>query len=159
MTPNTAFADRFTTRLARLGVGAAALVVVAACSGDSASKQAQSNAPAAPSQGAAPSVAPTGKVITIEMTTDEKGSSFSPRDVEAHPGDVLKFVLVTGVHNVHFLADSNPGAVGLPAMSAFAQLPGQAIEIPVTFAPGRSYYYQCDPHALLGMQGHVKVEN
>jgi plastocyanin len=27
----------------------------------------------------------------------------------------------------------------------------------VTFAPG-SYYFQCDPHAALGMKGRVKVE-
>lgn len=159
MTTTTSFTDRLITRSARLTLAAAALAFLAACSGDKGAKPADTNGPAAPTPNAAPSAAPTGKVITIEMTTDEKGSSFSPREVEAHPGDVLKFVLVAGVHNIHFLADSNPGATGLPAASAFAQLPGQAIEIPVTFPAGKTYYFQCDPHALLGMQGHVKVEN
>ncbi len=101
---------------------------------------------------------PTGRVITIEMISDDKGNVFKPNDIAAHRGDVLKFVLVAGVHNVNFLADSNPGASGLPAPSALAQLPGQAIEIPVNFLVGTRYYFQCDPHALLGMIGHVTVE-
>ena len=32
----------------------------------------------------------------------------------------------------------------------------QTFDVKVTFAPG-TYYYQCDPHALLGMKGHLKV--
>ncbi len=134
-------------------------LIASACGGDASRKpNADDAAPAAaPSARSAP--APTGKVITIEMTTDENGNYFTPKNVEAHRGDVLKFVLVAGVHNVHFLADSNPGVADLPAMSAFAQLPGQAIEIPVNFPSGKSYYFQCDPHALLGMVGRVKVED
>jgi plastocyanin len=31
------------------------------------------------------------------------------------------------------------------------------LDIPVNFAPG-NYYFQCDPHAALGMIGHVDVE-
>jgi plastocyanin len=60
------------------------------------------------------------------------------------------------VHNVNFLADSNPGKTGLPPMSGLLQLPGQTHDIAVSFAEG-TYYYQCDPHAALGMKGHVKV--
>jgi len=86
-------------------------------------------------------VAPTGKEITIEMITDEKGSFFKPTDVEAHPGEVLKFVLTVGVHNVHFLADSNPGVTNLPPASAFSQLPGQELKIPVNLAAGKTYYF------------------
>jgi plastocyanin len=85
--------------------------------------------------------------------------SNAPKHIEAKPGDVLKFVLVAGVHNVHFLADSNPGVPDLPAMSMFAQLPGQEILVPVNFAAGKTYYFQCDPHALLGMVGTLKVED
>lgn len=117
----------------------------------------------APAPGAAPgepqpSSAPAGKVITIELITDETGNYFKPKDIEAHPGDILRFTLTVGVHNVHFLPDSNPGVPNLPAASELLQLPGQTVDVPVTFAPGKSYYFQCDPHALLGMQGHVKVE-
>ncbi|MFL5576746.1 MAG: plastocyanin/azurin family copper-binding protein [Gemmatimonadaceae bacterium] len=38
------------------------------------------------------------------------------------------------------------------------QLPGQTIDVKVNWAPG-THYFQCDPHAALGMVGHVKVES
>jgi plastocyanin len=99
-----------------------------------------------------------GKVITVQATTDEKGNYFSPSEIEAHQGDTLRITLVTGVHNIHFLADSNPGKTGLPPASDMLQLPGQTLDIPVTFAEG-TYFFQCDPHAALGMTGHLKVED
>ena len=61
------------------------------------------------------------------------------------------------MHNVHFLADSNAGVPNLPEASDMLQLPGQTFDVPVNFAAGKTYYFQCDPHALLGMQGHLKV--
>lgn len=133
----------------------AAALALSACGGDKPAP-ATGETTVTPSAGNAP--APTGNVITIEMITDETGNYFKPRDITAKPGDVLKFVLVAGVHNVHFLPDSNPGAQGLPAATTFAQLPQQALEVPVTMAAGATYYFQCDPHAALGMTGHVKVE-
>jgi plastocyanin len=57
---------------------------------------------------------------------------------------------------VHFVADSNPGVPALPAASPMLQLPGQTYDLPVGFATGK-YYFQCDPHALLGMTGHLTV--
>lgn len=145
--------------LTRLAFATAALLLVA-CGGDKAPAS-DNAAGGASGPAAAPSYVPkpTGTVITIEMTTDETGNYFKPKEIEAKPGDVLKFVLVAGVHNVHFLADSNPGVPDLPAVSMFAQLPGQEILVPVNFAAGKSYYFQCDPHALLGMVGTLKVED
>jgi plastocyanin len=70
----------------------------------------------------------------------------------------VRFTVGVGVHNVHFLPDSNPGVANLPEASEMLQLPGQVFDVPVNFAPGRTYYFQCDPHALLGMHGHLKVE-
>jgi plastocyanin len=100
----------------------------------------------------------TGKVITVNVTTDEKGNYFSPAEIEAKEGDVLRFTLVTGVHNVHFLADSNAGHSNLPPASDMLQLPGQTYDVPLTFGEG-TFYFQCDPHVALGMKGHVKVED
>ncbi|WP_310571443.1 plastocyanin/azurin family copper-binding protein [Gemmatimonas sp.] len=139
---------------------ATASLLLVACGGEKAAST-DTAAGGAPSPAAAPANAPkpTGTVITIEMITDETGNYFKPKEIEAKPGDVLKFVLVAGVHNVHFLADSNPGIPDLPPMSTFAQLPGQELLVPVNFAAGKSYYFQCDPHALLGMVGKLKVEN
>ena len=145
--------------IVRFAFATAALFLVA-CGGEPA-PSADTAVGGASRQAAAPSNVPkpTGRVITIEMTTDETGNYFTPKVIEAKPGDVLKFVLVSGVHNVNFLADSNPGVPDLPAVSMFAQIPGQEILVPVNFAAGKSYYFQCDPHALLGMVGTLKVED
>jgi len=103
--------------------------------------------------------APGGKIITVEMITDEKGNNvFRPAEFEAHKGDVIRYTLVVGVHNVNFLPDSNPGVAGLPGPAPMLQVPGQTFDVLVTWDPGR-YTFQCDPHALLGMIGHVKVED
>lgn len=101
--------------------------------------------------------APTGKVIAIQLISDDKGNRFEPSRVEAHRGDVLRFTLASGVHNIDFFPDSNPGKTGLPPASDMLQLPGQTLDVPVNFAPGH-YRFQCDPHAALGMTGHLEVE-
>lgn len=141
-----------------------ALVLIAACGGGGRSDRADSTkspATATPANAAntGPQTPDPGhQVIVVEALTDEQGNNvFKPAHVEAHRGDVLRFTLKSGVHNVHFLPDSNPGKSGLPAASDMLQLPGQTYDVKVTFEPGR-YYFQCDPHALLGMKGYLKVE-
>lgn len=137
---------------ASLGLG---LVACGGAKQDAGRDAAADTGAAAPATGGP---APTGTVIVIEMFTDETGNYFKPNKVEAHPGDVLRFTLGVGVHNVHFLPDSNPGVPNLPAASDMLQLPGQTLDVPVNFPAGKSYYFQCDPHAALGMIGHVAVE-
>jgi len=66
-------------------------------------------------------------------------------------------VLKAGVHNVHFLPDSNTIKTGLPPASDLLQLPEQTYDLVVSMQPGK-YYFQCDPHAALGMKGHLEVE-
>jgi plastocyanin len=100
----------------------------------------------------------SGKVIVVEAYSDSAGNYFKPADFEVHRGDTIRFTLKSGVHNVHFLADSNPGKSGLPPASDMLQIPGQTFDLPITLGEGR-YYYQCDPHAALGMKGHIKVED
>jgi plastocyanin len=133
----------------------ASAAMLAACSGDTKAPDQEARAAAAP---LAATVAPTGRVITVEMHTDGTGNYFKPRDIEARPGDVVRFVLVSGVHNVNFLPDSNRGRAGLPPASDYLQLPGQTWDYIVALAPGE-YYFQCDPHALLGMVGQLEVED
>ena len=143
--------------------GTALLAGIVACGGSAANKTDSSAAPAAnPSPAAAASGPqtpdPGHKVIVVEAMTDDQGNNvFKPAKVEAHRGDVLRFTLKGGVHNVHFLPDSNPGKSGLPAASDMLQIPGQTYDVKVTFEPGH-YYFQCDPHALLGMKGRLEVE-
>jgi plastocyanin len=99
-----------------------------------------------------------GKVIDVALLTDDQGNNkFEPNQIEANQGDVIRYTLKSGVHNVHFLPDSNTIKTGLPEASALLQLPGQAVDLKVTLAPGK-YYFQCDPHAALGMRAHLEVE-
>jgi plastocyanin len=134
-------------------------LTAAACGG----KEATGGTDSAASQGAAstsgaPAAPATGKVVVVELNSDAAGNYFKPAKFEVHRGDVIRFTLKSGVHNVHFLPDSNAGKSNLPAASDMLQLPDQTLDIPVNFAPGK-YYFQCDPHAALGMMGHVEVED
>jgi len=129
-------------------------------SGDAPGKQPSSGAPAATPGWGASSIAPDpgGKVITVELYTDGDGNYFKPAEVHAKRGDVIRYTLKVGVHNIHFLADSNSGRSAYPqAPSDFLQLPGQTWDLAVKM-PSGSYYFQCDPHSALGMKGHVIVE-
>ena len=150
-------------RTLKIGASLIALSLLIACGGEEKEehgKEAEQKAtPTTATPGAPLTPKEGGKVIVIEMTTDEKGvNKFSPNDFEAHQGDVLRYTLGSGVHNVHFLADSNRTLSSPPPASPLLQLPGQTYDILVDFPEGR-YYFQCDPHALLGMVGHIKVED
>jgi plastocyanin len=136
---------------------------IVACGGGetkSADETAQATPSASPSVAAGPQTPdPGGKVITIDMLTDDQGNNiFRPAEFQARRGDVIRYTLVSGVHNVNFVADSNPGKAGLPPAGALLQLPGQTHDVKVTWDPGK-YYFHCDPHALLGMKGWVTVES
>jgi len=127
--------------------------------GTDSSASVQSAPPAAPAAPGGPiTPAPGKKLIVVELTSDEKGNYFTPSEIEAHQGDVIRFTLKVGVHNVNFLPDSNTVKTGLPPMSDMLQLPGQTYDVLVNFPEGK-YYFQCDPHAALGMKGHLEVED
>jgi plastocyanin len=147
----------------------AAALLLAACGGND-SEQSESESAAQPAAAAAATTSSSaafgenltpdagGKIITVELMTDDQGNNkFVPKEVEAHPGDVVRYTLKTGVHNVNFLADSNTVKTGLPGASQLLQLPGQTIDLKVTLPAGK-YYFQCDPHAALGMKGELEVE-
>lgn len=133
------------------------VVAAVACSTEQKKPEGNEGAEKRTEEGAAGGVKPTGDTIKIELYSDEKGNYFKPSEIEAKQGDVLRFQLKSGVHNVHFLPDSNTIKTGLPPAGDLLQLPDQTYDLPVTFAEGR-YYFQCDPHAALGMIGHLKVE-
>lgn len=141
---------------ARLAAVLLAATLLSACAKDA--PDGDGAAPGGTAAAQPADVTPTGKVITVEMITDGTGNYFKPKEIEAHRGDVIRFVLTSGVHNVNFLPDSNPGKTGLPKASELLQLPGQTWDFVVSLAPG-DYYFQCDPHALLGMVGKLEVED
>lgn len=137
-----------------LAIGAA--IVTSACAkGD---KSPASDAPAAGTATPDAGNAGTGKVIVVTLTSDATGNTFTPNEIVASRGDTVRYTIGVGVHNVNFLPDSNAGKTGLPKASDMLQLPGQTYDLPVTLASGR-YYFQCDPHALLGMKGHLTVKD
>jgi len=98
------------------------------------------------------------RVITILMTRDSVGMRFSPSTIVAHSGDTLHFVNGAGRHDVDFVADSNPRNVVLPKTTPLLEKAGATLDIRVDLPPGR-YYIQCDPHAEMGMVGHLIVES
>ena len=126
--------------------------------GDSTPQTAAAPAPAATNMGENLTPDPGGKIIVVQMMTDDQGNNrYEPAEFEAHQGDVVRFTLKAGVHNANFLPDSNAVKTNLPPATPLLQLPGQTIDIKVTMPPGK-YYFHCDPHALLGMKGKLEVE-
>ena len=92
----------------------------------------------------------------LEVTVGQDGEmKFAPDTLSVRAGDVIRFVAFSGVHNVHFPAEANP-KVKLPPMSGWLLREGDRHELKVTLAPG-VYHFQCDPHALMGMKGTLRV--
>lgn len=145
-----------TRRHVIMALAVSAVLVAAACGKDTGT--ADGRASAATDQEPAADEVDAGRTIDVAMVTDSSGSYFRPNEIEAKRGDIIRFTLKVGVHNVHFLPDSNPGRTGLPPASDMLQLPGQTYDLKVDLGEGR-YYFQCDPHAAIGMMGHLKIED
>lgn len=128
-------------------------MLLAACGGEKKEESHEDEA-----RPAATAAASSGDTILVEMHSDGTGNYFKPREIEAERGDVIRFILKSGVHNVHFLPDSNEIKTGLPPASDMLQLPDQTFDLVVALQEGH-YYFQCDPHAALGMTGKLEVEH
>jgi plastocyanin len=130
-------------------------VAVGACGGDAPSGI--SPAGAGGSAEPASTVPLTGNVVEVKMISDpSRGEIFEPADFTVQRGDVVRFVLQSGVHNASFTPNKNPSGVKLPKASPYLQAPGQTYEF-VVEQPNGEYYYQCDPHVALGMVGTMTV--
>jgi plastocyanin len=131
----------------RIVAALALTVLVAACgTGDAAQ---------AGTGKAAPTVQPTGTVVEVTMKS-VGGEVFGPADLTVNRGDVVRFVLESGVHNVSFPAEQNLAGVKLPETSPYLQVPGQTHDILIDL-PAGEYTFHCDPHAVLGMVGKLTV--
>lgn len=106
---------------------------------------------------AAVAMRPTREARVVQVTVGAEGEMrFEPDTVTLHRGDVVRFVAFSGVHDVHFPKEANPGAAHLPAASDWLLREGDHYELKVDLAPG-TYHFQCDPHALMGMKGTLIV--
>jgi plastocyanin len=103
----------------------------------------------------ASSVPLTGEVITVEMH-GIGAQYFEPAEFTARRGDVIRFKLVSGVHNASWPADRSPAGVTLPEATPYLQAPGQTYDVVVDLPPGE-YGFVCDPHIPLGMVGTMTV--
>ncbi len=133
--------------------------VVFACKGEKQETPAAAGGTATPKEEVATpgGVKVTGDTLKVEIYSDANGNYYKPNDVDAKQGDVVRFTLKSGVHNIHFLPDSNSVKTGLPPASDLLQLPDQTYDLLVTLPKGK-YYFQCDPHSALGMKGHLEVD-
>ena len=139
----------------------AALVLTAAfaaaCGGADAGSTAATGSALAPTAEAASSVPATGNVLEVEMMSNPgQGEVFGPAELTVRRGDVVRFKLVSGVHNASFPAAKNPAGVKLPAATPYLQAPGQTHDVAIDL-PAGEYHYQCDPHVALGMVGTLIV--
>ncbi len=129
------------------------VLLAAACGGER-----PAGAPAGGEEAARPAPpAPTGNVIEVKAISDGAKNYFEPDQIEAHQGDVIRLVLVSGVHNMAWPPAKNPSGVELPDTTEMLQLPGQTVDIPITMPPGK-YHFVCVPHEALGMVGDLEVE-
>jgi plastocyanin len=138
-------------------VPAFAVALGAAGCGEGSGAASEGGRVVAAAQVRAPAVQPTGNVIPVKMISGS-GERFEPSAIEAAAGDVLRFVLEVGVHNVSFPAADNPSGVRLPDSSPYLQLPGQTWDLLVDLPPG-TYTFVCDPHAAMGMVGTLTVRD
>lgn len=143
---------RIQTALAALALAAAAAVTAAACSD---AEERGALAGVSRDEAGAGAVELTGNVIEIQMISG-RGELFEPSELVARRGDVLRFVLGAGVHNVSFPEAKNPKGVSLPETSPYLQLPGQVHEVTVDM-PAGSYVFECVPHVPLGMVGTLTI--
>jgi plastocyanin len=131
------------------------LVLAAACGGEK-----PAGGSAAGPDAAVPAAPPaaTGRVIEVKAISEGAKNYFEPSAIEAKRGDVIKLVLVSGVHNLAWPPAKNPAGVTLPDTTAMLQLPGQTVEIPITMPEG-DYNFVCVPHEAIGMVGTLEVED
>ena len=139
----------------------AALVLAAAlaagCGSADAPSAARADGAAAAAPAASSSVPATGNVVEVEMMSNPgQGEVFGPAELTVKRGDVVRFKLVSGVHNASFPAQKNPAGVKLPATTPYLQAPGQTHDVVIDL-PAGEYHYQCDPHVALGMVGKLIV--
>jgi plastocyanin len=143
-------------RISLFAAFTAMAVAVGACGGDTPSGAAPTGA-AGSAEPAASSVPTTGNVVEVKMISDpSRGEVFDPAEFTVQRGDVVRFVLQSGVHNASFTPNKNPSGVKLPKASPYLQAPGQTYEF-VVEQPNGEYYFQCDPHVALGMVGSMTV--
>jgi plastocyanin len=109
------------------------------------------------------------KTWQVKMITDEGKQLYEPKDITIQSGDTIKWLAVSGSHDVGFWADSVPkGAVELlrkampdtvaPLLGPRIPKKGDSYIVAFTNMPKGVYKYYCKPHLKKGMVGTVTVQ-
>jgi plastocyanin len=122
---------------------------------------------------------PAPKTWVIKMITDSTTTpatqKFEPKDITIQVGDIVKWVAVSGSHNISFWPDSIPAGAAallrkalpdtLPVGTSYFTLttkrrPTAGDSIVVSFAgmPKGVYKYNCRPHLMKGMTAQITVQ-
>ena len=110
------------------------------------------------------------KVVTIKIEGSEKSGRFrfNPAQVEARPGDVLKFTVVSGApHTVVFQGDGLPADVhaalnqAIPNRMGDLRGPmlstGQVLSFTIPALPPGKYVFYCLIHLSYKEQGELTI--
>jgi plastocyanin len=155
---------------------AASAFALGACGGgdNAATTDTSAAAPAAeaPAGGAAAAgtatAAPvTGTTIEVKMLGDAQGYRFDPAEINAKPGDAVKFIMVSGgPHNVAFtdvpeaakaqLQANIPNPMGDLA-TQYVTNPDESFTISLGNLPAGTYNFTCVPHSAMNMHGVLTI--
>lgn len=145
---------------------AALALVLAACGGEKADNNAMANAPM--DNEPAGAVATAGATHDVDMTMVDGQPRFVPAEINAKPGDVIRFHNKEGgPHNVKFWGDSLPangaGAISIdrsmgPLETEMLVDMGAVVTVTLNNAPAGRYPFTCVPHQAMGMHGSLMVQ-
>jgi plastocyanin len=105
------------------------------------------------------------KTWTIEMKSDGGQNRFEPASLTIQVGDTVRFVDVSGMHNVQFWPDSIPQAavpvlarvMGNDELASDRLEVGQEVKIVFSDVPEGMYKFFCEPHLRRGQKGAITV--
>jgi len=105
--------------------------------------------------------APAARTHEVKILDDGGSFRFEPANVDARPGDVVRFVhAATMPHNVEFVRNAVPAGTELGERwsGPYLAKPGDTYEVTIdgAFVNG-TYNYVCAPHVSMGMKGTITV--
>ena len=120
----------------------------------------------------APNGAPApvvGTVIEVRMLGDAKGYRFEPSHITAHPGDGIKFLVVSGgPHEIAFDLDRVPQETKLQLLmnmpngangrSPLLSAPQETWTLSLTGLKPGSYPFYSTPRLPQGMKGEIEIK-
>lgn len=109
----------------------------------------------------APAAPPRDTHVVEVHTVDEGGGQwrFEPSDIEAQPGDTVRFIQDDIVpHNVQFKSVPKGAKLDAAMMGPFLLKKGDTYDLVIDsrFVAG-TYHFVCTPHEAMGMKGTLEV--